>query len=170
MGDAQQAGDLQVPEDLDFEQRSWRVERVGWVILSLIMTAAFVGLLGDGPISAATAGAEGTPLQVQYGRFARHRAPVQMAIKLQPGAVPGDEARVWVDQQYLDGVELQNAMPEPESVEVGPDRYVYVFKLSEPGAGAEFSFDLIPVRIGIRQVRVGIDGGPELRFTQIVWP
>ena len=170
MGNAQQVGDLQVMQDLEFEQRSWRVQRIGWMILSLILGAAFVGLLGDGPISAATAGAEGTPLQVQYGRFARHHASVQMVIKLQPGAVQGDEARVWVDQQYLDGLELQNVIPEPESVEAGSDRYVYVFKLSEPGGRAEFSFDLNPVRNGVRQVRVGLDGGPELQFTQIVWP
>jgi hypothetical protein len=137
------------------------------VIISLIMAAVFVGLLGDGPFSAATAGAEGTPLQIQYGRFARHRASVQMTIKLQPGAVPGDEARVWIDQGYLGGVELQNIIPEPDSVEAGPDRYVYVFKLSEPDAGAEFNFDLMPVRNGVRQVRVGLQGAQELQSTQI---
>ncbi len=170
MANARRVGDLQVMQDLDFEHRSWNVERIGWVILSLILGAAFLGLLGEGPLSAATAGEDGAPLQVQYGRFVRHRGSTQMAFKLQPGAIQGDEARVWVAQEYLDGVELQNVIPQPDSVEAGPDRYVYVFKLSEPEAGANISFDLMPIRNGVRKARVGLEGGPELNFTQVVWP
>ncbi len=170
MGNMQRVGDLQVMQDLDFEHRSWSVQRIGWVILSLIMGAAFLGLLGEGPFSAATAGEDGAPFQVQYGRFVRHRGRVQMEFKLQPGAVQGGEARVWVDREYLSGVELQNVMPQPDSVEAGPDRYVYVFKLSEPGAATGIIFDLMPVQNGIRNVRVGLEDGPELSFTQVIWP
>ncbi len=99
MGNAQRVGDLQVMQDLDFEHRSWGVQRVGWVILSLILGAASLGLLGEGPLSDAIAGEDGAPLQIQYGRFVRHRGSMQMEINLQPGAVQGDEARVWVDRQ-----------------------------------------------------------------------
>lgn len=166
----QRVGDLQVMQDLDYEHRSWRVERIGWVILSLILVAALLGLLGNGPLSAATAGDDGAPLQVQYGRFVRHRGPTQMEIRLQPGAVQGDEARVWVDREYLNGVDLQTVIPEPDSVEAGTDRYVYVFKLSEPGAGTGIIFDLVPIQDGIQNVRVGLDGGPDLSFIQVVWP
>ena len=170
MGNMQRVGDLEVTQDLDFEHRAWSVQRISWIIFSLIMGAAFLGLLGEGPLSAATAGGDGAPLQVQYGRFVRHRGTTQMEIKLQPGAVQSDEARVWVDREYLNGVELHNVLPEPESVEAGPDRYMYVFKLSEPGGGANINFDLMPVRTGIRNVQVGLEGGPELSFTQVVWP
>jgi hypothetical protein len=170
MGNMQRVGDLEIMQDLEFEHWSWRVQRIGWVVLSLIIGAACIGVLGEGPLSAATVGRNGDPLQVQYGRFVRHRGPIQMEIRLQPGAVQGDQARVWIDREYLNGVEFQNVLPEPERVEAGPDRYVFVFTLSEPANGASISFDLMPVRNGIRKVQVGLEGGPDLTFTQVVWP
>ncbi|PLS77907.1 MAG: hypothetical protein CYG59_21275 [Chloroflexi bacterium] len=170
MPDIPQVGDLQVSQDLDFQERSWRVQRIGWTIFSLILLAAFVGLLGGGPLSAASAGGENEPLEVQYARFARHRSPTQIEVKLQPGAVSGDEARVWVDSQYLDGVELQNIVPEPDSAEAAPDRMIYVFKVNQGDQPTSITFNVMPERAGVRKVRVGLDGGATLNFRQIVYP
>ena len=170
MGNTPRVGDLEVMQDLDFEHRSWSVQRIAWIILSLILAAAFLGLMGEGPLSGATAGAADAPFQVRYGRFVRHRGSTQMEIQLQPGAVQGDEVRVWVDREYLSGVELRQVVPEPDSVEAGQDRLVYVWKLNEPGAGTGFIFDLMPVQNGIRDVRIGLEDGPEVSFTQVVWP
>ncbi len=170
MADIPQVGDLQVAQDLDFQQRSWRFQRIGWTIFSLILLAAFAGLLGGGPLSAATAGGENEPLEVQYGRFARHHAPTQIKVMLQPGAVSGDEAHIWIDSQYLDGVELQAIVPEPESVEAEPDRMTYVFKVNQGDRPTNITFNVMPERAGVRNVRVGLDGGPTLNFRQIVYP
>jgi hypothetical protein len=98
----QRVGDLEINEDLEFEHRSWQVQRVAWAILSLIVLVALLGLLGGGgPFSVARVGM-GSPLEVSYARFARHNNAVEMAVRLQPGAVPGDEARVWVNSTYLE--------------------------------------------------------------------
>lgn len=101
MGNISQVGDLQVDQDLNYQQREWLVERVAWAVLALVVLAALAGLLGGGPLSQATAGGEGWPLQVQYGRFVHHRGPTDIQIQLQPDAVQGDKARVEVDRQWL---------------------------------------------------------------------
>ena len=166
----QRVGDMEIAQDLDFQRRSWVVQRIGWMFFGLIMLAAMLGFLGGGPLSAGTAGSDTGPLQVQYGRFVRHRAPTQMEIKLRGSAVQGDEARVWVDREYLNGVELQNVVPEPDSVAAGSDRIVYVFKLRQAGEPASVVFDIMPDQDGLRTARVGLEGGEELSFTQFVFP
>ena len=170
MGNIPRIGDLQVGQDLEFQRREWVVERIGWGLMALLVIAALFGLLGGGPLSQATAGGEGGPFQVQYGRFVRHRAPTDMEITLQPGAVQEDKARVWVDREWLDTIDLQSVLPEPDSMQAGGDRLIYVFELDEPGAPASIKFDYMPVKYGARIVSVGLDGGESVSFNQVVYP
>ncbi len=162
-------GDIELSQDLDYQRRSWIAQRVGWIFFGLLMVAAFAGFLGAGPFSAATAG-EGTPLQVQYGRFVRHRAPVEMKIAVQPGAVQGEEARISVNREYLEQVEIQNVVPEPDSVETAGDRLTYVFKVANAGEVNKLTFNFMPITIGQHEVRVGLEGGPEHTFKQMIYP
>jgi len=163
-------GDLEVSQDLDFEHRSWRVQRIGWVLFSLVLLAALLGLLGGpGPLSTTTAG-EGSPLEVVYERFARHNNPTELMLQLQPGAVPGDEVRVWVNTQYLEAIQIERIEPEPNQVEISPQRITYVFPLSDSGAGGRVVLHLMPQAIGRHEVRMGVEGELEHRFTQIIYP
>lgn len=166
----QRIGDLELPQDLDFQRRSWIAQRIGWAIMVLVLLAALAGLLGNGPLSIATAGRPGAPLQVEYGRFVRHGGPTQMDILLQPTALEEDTARVWVDREYLRGIEVERVIPEPESVEVTADRAVYVFKLNQPDQPASITFYITPDLVGAHTVRVGLDNGETLSFRQIVYP
>jgi hypothetical protein len=93
-----------------------------------------------------------------------------MEIKLQPGAVRGDTARVWLDYGWLQTIELQNVVPEPDSVEAGSDRLIYVFKMNRPDQPTTITFDYSPVRIGARDVSIGLDGGETITFNQVTYP
>jgi len=166
----QRIGDLELPQDLDFQRRSWIAQRIGWAIMALVLLAGLAGLLGNGPLSIATAGGPGSPLEVEYGRFARHSGPTQMEIRLQPTAMQGDTARVWLDREYLRGIQVERVIPEPESVEVTADRAVYVFKVNQSDQPASITFYITPDLIGTHTVRVGIDNGETLTFRQIVYP
>ncbi len=93
-----------------------------------------------------------------------------MDILLQPTALEEDTARVWVDREYLRGIEVERVIPEPESVEVTADRAVYVFKLNQPDQPASITFYITPDLVGAHTVRVGLDNGETLSFRQIVYP
>ena len=75
-----QVEDLQVGEDLAFQERQWKVERIGWALMALIALAGLAGLFGGGPLSAATVGGDNLPLEVMYGRFVRHRTPTELTL------------------------------------------------------------------------------------------
>lgn len=161
-------GDLEIEQDLEFERRSWRAERAMWGGLVLFLLAGAAGLLGNGPLSGTTL-SRGA-FAFEYGRFVRYGANAELEFKLAPGAMQGDKVRVWLDRQYRDRIGVRAIEPVPDSVEAAPDRYIYVFKLHQPGAAAGFLFEITPNVAGINHGRAGIEGGPEVQFRQIVWP
>lgn len=82
MGKLVRVQDLDIDQDLKQQQAEWALERVGWVLWTMAISAALAGLLGPGPLSSATAGEEGSPLRVEYRRFDRHEAETLMRVQL----------------------------------------------------------------------------------------
>jgi hypothetical protein len=164
-------GDLQIGQDLDFERRGWVVQRIGWGILALVLLATLLGLTGNGPFSQASAGSPESPLRVEYERFVREDAPAELRVFLGRGAVREGRVAVWIDREYLGRAEVRDVVPEPESVEVRPDRLTFVFRAPVTGdAPLEARFDLEPRRFGRWTGRVGLPDGEPLRISQFVYP
>ncbi len=170
MASIERVGDLEVSQDPAFQRREWRVQRVGWVVWVLVMLAGLAGLAGEGPLSTATAGEQGAPLQVRYHRFVRHFAPRTLEIELQPGAVQEKQARVWIDREYLKGLQIQNITPQPSSAEAASDRITYVFDLDRKGAPTTIVFDVQHESYGRKVARVGLGDRQAVTFTQFVYP
>ena len=63
--------DLQIDEDMEFQRRSWIVQRIGWAIFALVILLAALGLFGDGILSDTKAGQEEGALWLEYPRFER---------------------------------------------------------------------------------------------------
>jgi hypothetical protein len=63
---------LQIDEDLAFQRREWKIQRVGWGAMALVIIAALLGVFGTGPLSNATLEREG--LRLEYERFCRFAA------------------------------------------------------------------------------------------------
>lgn len=74
-------GNLDIEEDLPFQQRTWKVERVGWILMALIALASVLGLIDKGPLSQNRKGDPST-LEVQYNRFIHLETPAQLRVRL----------------------------------------------------------------------------------------
>jgi hypothetical protein len=166
----QRIGDLEIDQDLAFQQRAWTVQRIGWASIALLILAALLGLFGPGPLSNATAGAPGADLWLEYERFERFKAPTTLRVNVGPGAVRDGVVRITLDRAYLDQVQVEQVMPQPESVETGPDRFTYTFKLNDPAQPTAITFHLNPQAIGRLSGRVGLDGEQAIGFDQFVYP
>ncbi len=168
MASEPRVGDVEVGQDLDFQRREWTIQRAGWVVMAVIAAAGLLGLFGGGPLSDGSA--EQGPFQLDYGRFERKRAPAKLRVEIAGGTAQQGQVRLWLDEGYLDQVELRTISPEPEQFQAGPDCTVYVFNVSDPGQPATVSFDLKPNEFGALNGRLGLVDGPELEFTQLVSP
>ncbi len=171
MSDRGRVGDLEIDQDLVQQRRDWRVQRIGWAVMGLILLAACLGLFGHGPLSRATAGDGGGPLQAEYERFCRLQTATTLRLRIQPAAVRDGRARLWLDRDYLNAVSLGAVVPEPERVEVGSDRIMYEFAVDESGEGpAVVSFELEPQRPGLLRGAAGLEDGPSIPLRMWVHP
>lgn len=161
---------LEIDQDVAFAQRSWRVQRAGWVGLGVVLVLALAGLLGGGPLSRREARLPGL-LRVEYQRFARYEAPQTLTVRLEPAATRGPEVRLWVDRRYLDDAQVATITPPPSRVEAAGDRLVHVFPVARPGDPLTIRFALQSEQIGPIAGRVGLEGAAAVApFRQFVYP
>jgi hypothetical protein len=170
MEERRHSDELEVQEDLDFERRSWIIERIGWGIMAMIGLAALAGLLGPGPLSRTTAGERGGQLWLEYSRFGRFMAPSIMRVHLGPNAGQQGSVCLWLSRDYLEGVEIQAISPPPERVEAGPGQLTYVLPVSGASDSTAVTFSLKTQQFGRRRGCVGLVNGPTLCFRQIIYP
>ena len=163
-------GDLEIDQDMAFQERGWRLQRAAWVAMLLVIVAALLGLFGTGPLSAATAGDDDGPLAVEYQRFVRHDGRTTVTVFVGGGQAAGDQVEFAISADYLDGVEVMGISPEPEDVRVTGDRQVYVFAVEDPAQPIEVAFSLKPREMGRLSGEVGVPGGQTVTFDQFSYP
>lgn len=164
------SGKLEIDEDYPFQQRTWKMQRVGWVIMLLLTLAAVSGLFGSGPLSTTIAHDESGKLSLTHQGFARFQAPTQLAVQAQPDDQAAGELRLCLTRTYLEKVEIQHITPPPKTVEAGADRFIFVFRLAPAAPSITVVFYVEPEKFGLLTGRIGVNDHPPLHFTQFVYP
>lgn len=168
MATVRRVGDLEISEDKQFQQREWKMERIGWVLMMLLVIAGFLGLLGGpGLFSDATAAAPN--LQVRYSRFAHLLEDTSLRLWATP-VESEDTVRISISNTLLEDVRIEGIVPEPESVEAASDHVTFSFQLQAPNEEAVVTFYLNPTRPGTKQGWLGIDGDSPVELSLFVYP
>lgn len=170
MAESKRVDGLEINEDPAFQERSWKVQRIGWLAGLLLLVAAALGLFGPGPLSSTSAGEPGSALFVEYDHFVRYQSPAMWKVEVGPGAARDGELRIGIGRELADSVQMAGVVPEPERVEALPDGLVYVFAVPDPTHPTRVTFDYEPNVFGRMAGRVGIDGGPSHEIGAFVYP
>lgn len=170
MPDLKRVGNIEIAEDMDFQQKEWLWVRVGWIAMLLVALAGLLGLFGVGPLSDTTT--RGKTIEVRHGRFERLLAPVEYKVRISPENVKNGEVRMRIDETLLDAYNIQRVVPEPESVEVSPDYHIFVFKVGSEASSQPFhiAFHMLGDRVGVVGGSIGIENGEMVHLTQFVYP
>lgn len=165
------AQELQLDADPSTEHRPVPIgwQRLRWSVPALVVVAALAGLLGPGPLSDSTRVAPGGQVQVQYDRFTHWVGSTSVQLRVTPDPARPDEARVWISEEYLAGLQLQQVQPEPDSWTATDGGVVLAF----PVAGSEplsIELQVRPAEIGLLRGAVGVPGRDPIRFWQLVYP
>jgi len=163
-----QAG-LEIDEDIQQQRKVWRIEKVSWCVMVLLMIAALSGLLGHGPLSSATLGDSASGMLVQYEHFERANAPASFRIQL-ASQDQTTNARISLGNEFFSKVAVSRIEPAPAEVEVWPDHLTYVFLRPEPGSAADIIVHYKPLDFGSVEVELGLEGYPKQAFSQFVYP
>ncbi|MDP9365344.1 MAG: hypothetical protein M3Q10_14155 [Chloroflexota bacterium] len=170
MAEAERDGAPEIDQDLGFQRREWALQRLGWLAMGAAILAALLGLTGRGPLSRATAGADGGALRLEYQRFERLQAPTTLRVLLGAGATGDGQAEVWLAREYLEAVEIEQIEPEPQESRAGTDRTTYVVAVDQAAEPVAVTFHLRHETFGRRSGRIGLPDGTAVDFTQVVYP
>ncbi|MBA2468120.1 MAG: hypothetical protein H0V37_01795 [Chloroflexia bacterium] len=162
-------GDLDLDQDLAFEERQWKIQRVGWVVMALIVVAALLGVFGSGPLSAATVGDDAT-LALHYQRFVRHQGQGELVVRVAPNETVEGRVEFWLTTEFLGEIDLQGISPEPDEVRSAGDRQIFVFLVNDPAGPLEVTISYFPNGLGRVSGGIGLVDGPDFSFNQLSYP
>ncbi|MES2605445.1 MAG: hypothetical protein V4603_10945 [Pseudomonadota bacterium] len=158
---------LCVDEDLCQQEKLWKIERISWGVLLLIVIAALAGLLGHGYLSKRTAGSAEAGFTIEYQRFERHQLQSQFTLQLTPEAVQQGTTRLLVGRDFMREMEITSIEPQPVRNELAGRFLLYEFDTSAAGAVV---FHFLPVGFGSVQLEVGLEARPLQSFPMLVYP
>ena len=170
MAEPRRTGSIDIGEDIDFQKRSWSVQRAGWVVMLLLVAAALLGVFGGGPLSDARAG-DANLLRVDYDRFVRLESSEKITFTVGREAIlDGSSVDLWVDREWLRAHEVNSIVPEPSETRVTADKVTYRFNVDSSGGASRIEFDLETKAMGVLKGRAGIARGNSLEFKQLAYP
>jgi hypothetical protein len=167
------ANGIQIDEDLRFQARIWRIERIGWWGMAMFIAAAIAGLFGHGPISRTTApladpAHPGGGMLLDYERFGRAHSDSQFVLSGPARPPAGGNFSLWISEEYLTDAELIRITPEPSTQDVVSNGVRYSFRVEEGPRTVIFRFQ--PQRPGRLSGAFRLNDGPPTSFHQWLFP
>jgi hypothetical protein len=163
-------GDLDINQDLPFQQRSWTAQRIGWAAMALLVLAALIGVFGQGPLSRAVAHDPTALFRVEFERFARYQTTFPLRVHFTHEAARNGALSMWISREYLNHVRIKTIMPEPTTTRLSSDGLTYLFAFHEPGPDGEVFLYVEAQDVGLLSGRIGLTADHSIPFKQLVYP
>jgi hypothetical protein len=169
MEKADRVGDLEVHQNLPYQQRMWKLQRVGWGLMGLVVWLAFLGLFGKGWLSSSSITNSEGNLRVDYERFLRHQAKSEITVHVRPGK--GQQViHLGLNKDYLQSIEVMNIVPQPEKTELRQDGLTFIFPVQSLDQFEKIHFFILPKNAGTAQAQLRLENQDPLVFSQFVYP
>lgn len=158
---------LEIDVDTRQQRRDWVIERLSWIVLTLLLIGIACGLFGrGGPLSTRTLVSTESGVEMQYERFIRYHSPDVLRMAINVVAPP---VRLKIDNAYLRHIQIDNIAPRPAQ-EISEDGAVtYVFE-ARPQSSMQVTFYFSPEKFGHLDGWLSVNDGPRYAFSQFVYP
>jgi hypothetical protein len=120
---------LELEDSERFAKGEATAERVGWLVMALVVLAAGLGLFANGPLSHRTI--ESDSATVSYQRLGRNQGRTSLEVAAQPSGVTEGKVVISVSQDFLESYEVENVSPEPESTSTRAGAVAFSFAVEE---------------------------------------
>lgn len=165
----ERVGDLEINQDVVFQEREWNAERVGWGLLTLLILIAVAGLFGNGPLSWTSATSD-DGLEIIYERFGRRGGSQELTVRAPATAASGGVWEIEVTRGYLASLEITAVSPEPDKVETIEGALRYSFTQATPGADLEVVFAVTPRHLLSQDGEFRFRDGEPVHVSQFFFP
>lgn len=159
---------IAVGEDLDFQRRWWKFEKVVWGFFVLILIADLSGALGRGPVANAKAQTSDGTLQVKYERVQRENTSSIMTILPGNAAIHEGKLQLFASDSILKQFGAQRIIPAPLTSTIGGGGVTYTFPATT--LPITIQIELKPSFIGSHPFTIGVPGGDPVQAKAFVLP
>ncbi len=156
--------EIAVGEDLRFQRRWWRFEKISWSFLGIIVALAFAGVFGNGPLSTAKKKTADGALQVNYDWVERFSAPTILTLHFNQSAIHNGNIQIWVSDSIVKELGNQRVVPQPTASVTGDAGIAYTFPTSDHPDSVEFA--LQPAKIGRHRFTIRLIGNGTVQQPQ----
>jgi hypothetical protein len=162
------AGDVAVGEDLDFQRRWWRFEKIIWSFFLVLLICDLIGLFGRGYLAKAERTAPDGTLRLTYERIERASTPSIMTLHFGPSAIQNGQIRLFLGESVVRRLGAQRISPEPAQSVLGNGGITYTFPAT--GVPATVEISLQPSMPGHQDFRMGVVGATPVGGSVFVVP
>jgi hypothetical protein len=100
-----------IRENMAYQWKVWRFERVGWYVLVLVVLMGLMGVFSRGLLSSRDVRSEDDKVRVEYEMFHRNGSTNSMKITL--SSTSDSQAELELAGQLLEGFSIETLQPEP---------------------------------------------------------
>ena len=136
-----------VGEDLGFQRRVWRFQRLGWAGMAVFVLAGALGAFGDGPLADAASRSADGAVSVEWERI--ERAGRDSRLLIRTTAAPDAPLVLRLEGGLADGVTVSSVEPEPAGASRAPGRSWLRFDPPPGGGPAEIKLRLRSAAPGV---------------------
>lgn len=155
----------EIDDDLEFQRRSWALQRVGWLALVMWLTAGAAGMTGPGPWSQARV--EQRSVSIEYERLLHLGAPTRLVVFLhrdRPGTV-----ELGLGGALLEAFEIVSVVPSPDAESLAPRERRLLLDVSEAGV-VRVELQIVARRSGRQVAHLRVDEAALEPIRQFVFP
>lgn len=169
-GAALPAAMQRMEEQLGFQRRTWRVQRLAWVALAILLVLGLLGGFGGaGWLATAEAVTPDGALRIEYRRIQRQTQPGLIRIDaLHPP--PDGRLELRLGPEFLRGWRVQGMLPLPAASRGEAGGLVLTLAVAGASEAPALLLQAEPVRPGIASLAIGAAAGPPARLRMLVWP
>lgn len=161
-------GKIQITQSLSFLKKEWRVQRVGWVLFTLVVLLALFGVFGRGAYSRRHANDQ--HLRIDYERVLRHGAISDLKITVGPQAGADSSFRLYVSADYLGQFQIDDILPAPASSGFRGEFAYFDFARADAAHDGQIVFHMKPTGYWRVDAAIASAGMPPLRLKQFILP
>ena len=151
------------------QQREWLIQRIGWVVMFILLVAAATGLFGHGPVVDREKQSPDGTMSVEYYAVQRHAAPSHLYIRFRQ-TTPNEPVRLSISRQFVDSIKLESITPEPFSTVMEDEQVTYSFRAFNRTGAGQMVFRYQSDSFGPVEYDLRLNEGPSVRLSHFVCP
>ncbi|WP_130930758.1 hypothetical protein [Pseudomonas sp. Sample_24] len=156
-----------VREDMAYQLKVWRFERLGWYLLVLLMLLGLAGLFSRGLLSSREVRSEDGRVSVEYEMF--HRNGSTNSMKISVSGAPESTIELQLAGEMLEGFSIETLQPEPVHAR-SSDQGIRLGVQTDTQGQANLFITLRGDGLGLFRSRIVLPGTRDMKLNQFIFP